>query len=368
MLRIAFVLEQALGHVTHSRNLYENVSPACGIEPAWAPIPWDVSGWAGKVPLYRSNWTVRASLRARRSLTELQRDAPLDGIFFHTQVTAVLAHNWLRTIPSIVSLDATPKQYDALGDVYAHEPGPRWLEALKDRANQTCCENARHLVTWSAWAKASLVHDYELPESKITVIPPGVNSAAWAPDTPRELRGGPVRILFVGGNLERKGGTHLLEAFSRIADLDVHLDLVTRDSPRPQPRVQVHQGLQPNSPELMDLYHAADIFCLPTMGDCLPMVLSEAGAAGLPAISTNVAAIPEIVRDGESGLLVPPGDSAALESALRTLVENPLLRLSMGERAMGIVREQYDAPTNARRLCELLKRTLRQAAAKGAKA
>jgi glycosyltransferase involved in cell wall biosynthesis len=368
MPRIAFVLEQALGHVTHSRNLYENITPACGIDPAWAPIPWDVSGWAGKVPLYRSNWTVRAGLRARRALSELQRQAPLDGILFHTQVTAVLAQNWLRRIPSVVSLDATPKQYDALGDVYAHEPGPRWLEAIKDRANQACYANARHLVTWSAWAKASLVHDYGLPESKITVIPPGVNSAAWAPGTPRELRGGPVRILFVGGNLERKGGTHLLEAVARMGDLDVQLDLVTWDSPRPQPRVQVHQGLQPNSPELMDLYHAADIFCLPTMGDCLPMVLSEAGAAGLPVVSTNVAAIPEIVRDGESGLLVPPGDPVALASALRALVENPALRLSMGERAMSIVREQYDAPTNARRLCELLNLTVRQVPEEGANA
>ena len=75
-------------------------------------------------------------------------------------------------------------------------------------------------------------------------------------------------------------------------------------------------GSGPNSPELIELYHGADVFCLPTLGDCLPMVLSEAGAVGLPLVSTDVGAISEIVRDGETGLLVPVGDADALAAAL----------------------------------------------------
>ena len=51
-------------------------------------------------------------------------------------------------------------------------------------------------------------------------------------------------------------------------------------------------------PELIALYHAADIFCLPTLGDCLPMVLAEAAAARLPLVSTDVGAISEIVQAG----------------------------------------------------------------------
>ena len=55
----------------------------------------------------------------------------LDALFFHTQVPAILAQSWLRKIPGIVSLDATPLQYDELGAFYKHEQGPAWLEDLE---------------------------------------------------------------------------------------------------------------------------------------------------------------------------------------------------------------------------------------------
>jgi glycosyltransferase involved in cell wall biosynthesis len=106
---------------------------------------------------------------------------------------------------------------------------------------------------------------------------------------------------------------------------------------------------------LKDLYHTCDIFALPTFGDCLPMVLSEAGASGMAIISTNVAAIPEIVRHGETGLTVPAGDAVSLTQALRDLTTNPTFRMTLGERAMAHVTRHYDAPTNASRLLGLLK-------------
>jgi glycosyltransferase involved in cell wall biosynthesis len=116
----------------------------------------------------------------------------------------------------------------------------------------------------------------------------------------------------------------------------------------------VHADLGPNSPELIALYHSAQIFCLPTRGDCLPMVLSEAGAAGLPAVSTAVAGIPEIVRDGETGLLVPVGDVAALTRALRILVDDPALRRKLGSAAQDLVSAEYDAEKNVHRLVDLV--------------
>jgi len=85
------------------------------------------------------------------------------------------------------------------------------------------------------------------------------------------------------------------------------------------------------------------------------MVLSEAGASGMAIISTNVAAIPEIVRNGETGLTVPAGDAVALTRALQDLATNPAFRATLGERAMAHVTRHYDAPTNASRLLGLLK-------------
>jgi glycosyltransferase involved in cell wall biosynthesis len=113
--------------------------------------------------------------------------------------------------------------------------------------------------------------------------------------------------------------------------------------------------MQPNSQSLKDLFFQSDIFCLPTQGDCLPMALSEAGAAGLPIVSTRLAAIPEIIRDGETGFLVPPGDLGALIVALNRLILDPALRLRQGHAAEQLVRQRFDSRLNANRLLDLMK-------------
>jgi glycosyltransferase involved in cell wall biosynthesis len=72
-------------------------------------------------------------------------------------------------------------------------------------------------------------------------------------------------------------------------------------------------------------------------------------------VSTNIAAIPEIVRHGDTGLLVHPGDTTALTEALKLLVMNPDQRLALGLSATAHVSRQFDAETNCRRLLDLLK-------------
>ena len=353
--QLGFVLEQALGHVTHTKNLQANIPRDPEVQAHWALVPFEVQGLAARVPIYKSNWTVRAGLRARRAVARLARTTRLDALFFHTQVPAILATDWLRRLPGIVSLDATPLQYDQLGAFYQHAQGPVWLERVKWGLNRDCYHAARQLVTWSEWAKRSLINDYEVPANKITVIPPGVNVAEWVAPTPRVRHDGPVKLLFVGANLERKGGLLLLEAFRALRPLGVELHLVTKDKVEAEPGLFVYHAMQPNSAPLKALYHACDIFALPTFGDCLPMVLSEAGAAGMAVVSTTVAAIPEIVREGQTGLTVPAGDARALEAALRRLVQQPELRLELGERAKAHVTRTYDAASNANLLLKLLK-------------
>jgi glycosyltransferase involved in cell wall biosynthesis len=364
MTHIGFIIEQALGHITHTKNLQANVPKDSTVDAHWGLIPYEVSGFAAKVPVYKSNWTVRAGLRARRVVGQLAKETPLDALFFHTQVPAVLATNWIKKIPSVVSLDATPKQYDSLGEFYAHQPGPAWLENLKWRRNRDCFREAKQLVTWSTWAKQGLIDEYEVPPDKITVIPPGVNSADWRCPTPRDRHTGPIKILFVGGHLERKGGLVLLEAWrliTRHSSLIIELHLVTKELVAPEPNLFVYHNLQPNSGPLKQLYFDSDIFCLPTYGDCLPMVLSEAGAAGLPSVSTSVAAIPEITHEGETGFIVPPGDASALAAALGHLIEDADLRLKLGARAVEVVTRNFDAERNALKLLDVLKQVAKPA-------
>jgi len=363
--RVGFVLERSLGHITHAANLARILPDVTSIRAELCEVPYDVSGRTRHIPVYNSNWTVRAGVRAWKAIRRMQKREALDALFIHTQVPAVLSQRWMSRVPSVVSLDATPIQYDELGEHYAHGTGSPRVEALKYRANRSCLHRAVHVVTWSEWAKGGVVDDYGVAPDRVTVIPPGVTPALWWHPLPDIDASGPVRILFVGGDLERKGGDVLLRSFIALRDLqagrpgapELELHLVTRSAVDASPGVHVHHDLGPNSPALIALYHRCHIFCLPTRGDCLPMVLSEAGAAGLPSVSTSVAGIPEIVRDGETGLVVPVDDGPALTRALRVLVDDPALRRRLGRAAQRLVSTEFDADQNARRLVDLLLET-----------
>jgi glycosyltransferase involved in cell wall biosynthesis len=314
------------------------------------------------VPGYR-NWTVRAGVRARAALrrfTGLRRRPPADAMFIHSQVPAILTGGWMRKLPTIVSLDATPLQYDELGEFYAHDISSPRVERWKWKANQRCFRRARHVVTWSQWTLESLVQDYAIDRAAITVIPPGVDVDRWTRREPRPESGArPVQVLFVGGDLHRKGGDLLIEAARRLrgdaATPPFEVHIVTRSEVVDEPGLHVYRDLGPNDPALIELYQECDVFCLPTMGDCLPMVLSEAGAAEMALVSTDVGAIREIVRDGETGILIPAGDLDALVEALRRLVGDAGERRRMGAAAAELVRSRYDALRNARQIVELLR-------------
>jgi glycosyltransferase involved in cell wall biosynthesis len=362
--RIGFILEQTLGHATHSQNLQTHVPKDLSIDAHWGLLGWKTTGFTRHVPLY-NNWTVRAGLRARKMIAAIDGRVGLDALFFHTQVPAVLSSRWMRRIPSVVSLDATPLQYDRLGEFYGHATAPLWLERWKWHYHRACFHEAQHIITWSQWTKRSLVDEYDIPTKKITVIPPGIHAQQWTSHTPRQRQSGVIKILFVGGDLQRKGGLLLIEAFRRLrrmslyemggVKVEVQLHMVTQTKVPQEPGLFVYNDMQPNSTSLKQLYFNSDIFCLPTYGDCLPMVVSEAGASGLPVVSTRLAAIPEIVQDGETGFLLPAGNAQALIATLKRLASNPDLRLQMGERARAVVRQHFDAERNTSRLLEVLK-------------
>lgn len=352
------LLEQTLGHVTHSKNLRGLLPRVPSVNPVFIPIEFqpgkrfaNAVGW--------SNWTVRAGVRSRLALRRLsrQRDVPsADVLFVHTQVPAVLLGSWLRRQPTVVSIDATPRQFDNFGSSYGHERGWRVAERLKFRANQRCFQQAAHVIAWSTWARQSLIDDYRIPEEKISVISPGVDIERWnrQSDTRRHDK---LRVLFVGGDFHRKGGDLLLEAARRLRSEpgtpDFELHVVTHADVPPEPGLVIHRGVAANSTQLIEQYHAADIFCLPTRADCLAMVLVEAGAAGLPLISTKVAAIPTIVKDGETGLLVEPGDLTSLVGALRRLLTEPDVRKALGRAAQALMQREHDAANNAKLLADV---------------
>lgn len=139
--------------------------------------------------------------------------------------------------------------------------------------------------------------------------------------------------------IEQKGLIHALEAFSQICDRhpDAHYVIIGDGPLRPALETRIGElgllgrvhlpGWRQHAAALMPAF---DAFLMPSLWEGFGLVVIEAMAAGLPVIASRVSALPEIVIDGETGLLVPPGDATALVSAMRQLLDDPVARAQMG--------------------------------------
>jgi glycosyltransferase involved in cell wall biosynthesis len=363
--RLGFVMEQTLGQVTHTQNFQQWVARDPDVVPTWMLISYAArEGW-GAVPFIGNNWTLRASLQARAQVRTALRRQQFDALFFHTQVTALFAHRLMLKIPTIVSMDATPLNFDTIGQPYAHAPSAFWqVESIKNALTRRSFDRARKLVVWHEWGKKSLMEDYSAPAEKVEVISPGIDLDRW--NFPRhDFHSGPVRLLFVGGDFARKGGESLIAAMRRGLAAHCELDIVTRDpvDTAGLASVRVHHGLDPNAPALMALYGQADIFVFPTLADVLPLAIMEAMASGLPIVTTTTGAIAEQISDGVTGFLIAPHDVDALYEATLRLVRDPGLRRAMGVAGRQAAERQFNGSRNYPRILEMMKRCADEAAA-----
>jgi glycosyltransferase involved in cell wall biosynthesis len=345
---VAFVMEQHLGHRTYYENVRAHVDDS-RFTPVWILVDYSIGRSLARFPIPRQ---VKAAAAARRSIRRGIRSSAADAHVFNTQVPAALGGRVARSKPYVVITDVTPAQYDRMADGYGHRAdrsGP--LAWAKHRINRRTFSEAQWCVGWSQWVCDSLVGDYGVAPERTRVIPPGVDTTVWAP--------GPVvdearlRLLFVGGDFERKGGQDLLRAFPSLPD-DAELVIVTRSAVPGSARVTVINDLTPNDPRLVELYRTANLFVLPTRAETFGIAAAEAAACGLPVVASDVGGMADIVEDGTTGFLMPMEDRAALARALRTLQENPELRRSMGAAGRERAVQRFDAATNGRALTALV--------------
>lgn len=348
MVHATFVMEQHLGHQTYYQNMRRFVEPAGEVADTWVPVTYTApnSLWE-RLPFLSAH--LRGTLCGRAAIRRALRASESDVTFFNTQVPAVLGGDLTGRRPYLIATDITPIQYDRMAAQYGHQPdGAGPLKTYKHLMNVATLRQAACLLPWSNWTRNSLIRDYGVDPERITVLPPGVDLERWSPAHGQHT--GPLRILFVGGDLERKGGDKLLAAFRALPPGTAELILVTRSQVPHEAGVQVYNDLKPNSPELIELYRTADVFVLPTAGEAFGIAAVEAGAAGLPALVTGVGGLTDIVVDGETGFLIPAGDQAALVERLKLLAADPARRERMGRAARQRAEQHFSTRRNARRL------------------
>jgi len=353
-IRIGFVLEQALGHVAYGMSIKHALAHRTDIECEWLEIPFDVGQfkWLSKVG---QNWTLRGSARAFQAIRQAHQRKPFDALFLHTQTISLFSAPFMRKIPTMLSLDATPMNYDELAGHYGDAVHAPPVERAKLAAHRAVMKNARWFTVWSEWAKRSLVKDYLVDADRITILHPGTTLSNFPDPASRGPRKpGPLRLLFVGGDFKRKGGDLLLDVFTKHLSHSCELHLVTGPDIPAQERVHVYRGVKPHSPQLLQLYADADVFVLPTRGDCLAVVLGEAMASSLPIITTRVGAHAEAVEDGVSGYVLDVDDARGLRERLETLAKDPEQAARMGRRSREIGSERFDMQRNANRIADLL--------------
>jgi len=234
--------------------------------------------------------------------------------------------------------------------------------------------DCRWAVTCSAAARDALVALAPQP-GRVSLVYHGIDLGRFAPPAAaRAPRDGsdpadPAILLTVGRAVAKKGHDVLIDALARLpAGLNwrwVHigggelLKSLKAQAARAGIADRIDwRGARPQA-EVLAAYRAADLFVLANRvaadgdRDGLPNVLVEAESQALVCVASDAASVPELIRHGVDGLLVPPGDAAALAGALAGLIADPARRQAMGEAGRRLVAERFDNRDGVRRIAAL---------------
>jgi glycosyltransferase involved in cell wall biosynthesis len=233
-----------------------------------------------------------------------------------------------------------------------------------------------HVITVSRYLKNTLLHRYGFARHKVTVVYNGVDLDRFNP----EIDGGEIReeygfgdapiVLFIGRIAPYKGPQFLALAASRILDEVPDAKFIIAGSGRYDvPRLKLlvgklgvedaftFTGYVPDD-SIPSLYASCDIFCYPSLWEGFGLTPAEAQACGKPVVAFNHCAIPEVVGDRETGILVPPKNHIKLAEAIIELLLDKGKRLRMGGEGRKRVENNFSWDNMAVRTLDIYERVL----------
>ncbi len=353
--RALFLGSTFAGHRTRLANLAEHLAADSRLEADVQPV----SGWNSGGVIERFTALprpLRGRLRAAVSARGFAR-LPRPDVIWTSVVQPIVPHLWAQAgrlrRPLILDLDWTMAQRETMATIYFNRPARTgfslWLAREQEKA---AWKQVSVFTPWSRWAADSLL-EQGVEASRVRILPPGVDLERWAPNPVRwDTLGAtePLRLLFVGGDFERKGGKLLLDAIAALGG-QVEADIVTRKPVSPAPGVRIHRA-GPNSPELISLFARAHVFVSPTFADCFGIATIEAMASGLPVIVSNVGGAADIVEHGTNGLLIGP-DGESLVAALRWALDQRENLSTIGMAGRRRALQRFDGARNDRTIVDL---------------
>lgn len=294
------------------------------------------------------------------ALGEIARKQKFDQLHAHF-LTAPAAAAMLASAVSGIPYSVTIHAFD----IFATEP------RLRNSAVRLKCERAALNVVISDFNRRFIHERWKGIRGRFEILYNGIDLNLFHNPTPAQYTAGtPLRILSNGRLVSKKGFEYLIRAVAQLITEGAAVELrIIGEGPLMEPLRRlcaelgvadhVHLLGKMTQTQVVAEYQQAHLFVLACAiapdGDMdgMPTVLLEALAMAVPSISTQVSGVPEIIRDGETGLCVPPHEVQPLVSAIKSLRDDPQRARKMAQAGRALIEQSFDRACSAQRLLSL---------------
>ncbi len=234
----------------------------------------------------------------------------------------------------------------------------RWHNFLN--MQMRVAKRLHHIVTVSESAKRDIAHAFDIPVQRITVVPNGIDSEEFQPQ-PHIKRQPQQIITTASADQPLKGTQHLIPAVAKLVKEFSDLRVVFIGRPKPGGKteqliekaglwkhIQVHSNI--SNAEIVALYAASSVAVVPSEYEGFGLPAGEAMACGVPVVSTDGGALPEVV--GDAGIVVPAKSSDALAEGIADLLRNEPKRRTLGNAGRTRVQQHFSWQRTAQQMVE----------------